>query len=106
MAKKELIIISDYSQVSPLSLNELCEICGVSSDIITKLIEYEIIQPRGNRPEEWEFDLNHLQRAKVAIRLQRDLEVNMPGIALVLDLLDEMDEMRSRLAVYEKYFTN
>ena len=39
-----------------------------------------------------------LPRARVAVRLTRDLEVNTAGVALALDLLDEIAELRSQLA--------
>ena len=38
------------------------------------------------------------RRARVAVRLTRDLELNTPGVALALDLLDEIHELRSQLA--------
>lgn len=106
MPKHELIIIADYSRETSLTLDEICEICGISSDIINTFIEYEIIRPRGETSAEWEFDLKHLQRVKSALRLQRDLEVNLPGVAIILDLLDEMHDMESRLAFFERQFSN
>ncbi|MBT9477058.1 MAG: MerR family transcriptional regulator, partial [Polaromonas sp.] len=39
----------------------------------------------------------HLQRARVALRLQTDLDVNLAGAALALELLDELDELRARV---------
>lgn len=105
MVKKEIIIIADYTQETSLSLEELCEICGISSDIIYTFIDYEIVKPKGDVPDEWEFDLSHLQRVKTALRLKRDLEVNLPGIAIVLDLLDEMEDMQARLDFFENQFS-
>jgi chaperone modulatory protein CbpM len=32
------------------------------------------------------------------MRLQRDLNINLPGLAMSLELLDEVDEMRRQLA--------
>ena len=31
------------------------------------------------------------------MRLQRDLGINLAGVALVMDLLDEIEELRGRL---------
>mgnify|MGYP001114320439 CR=1 FL=1 len=39
-----------------------------------------------------------LARISRAIRLQRDLSVNLPGLALALELLDEIDHQRQQLA--------
>ena len=36
-----------------------------------------------------------------AVRLQRDLDLNYPGIALALELMDEIEHLRERLRVFE-----
>lgn len=104
MTKKELMIIADYSHATPLTLEELCEACGISSDFINDLLEYEIIQLEGDTPDQWVFDLVQLQRIKTAIRLQRDLEVNFAGIAVVLDLLEEIERLRRKAELLERHF--
>jgi chaperone modulatory protein CbpM len=95
MTKTELVIIADYSEESLVSLAELCDVCGIRIDSVHDYIEYEIIRPVGNRPEEWVFDLTQMRRMKTALRLQHDLEVNLAGAALVLDLLEELEQLRA-----------
>ncbi|UHD16455.1 chaperone modulator CbpM [Thiocapsa bogorovii] len=55
------------------------------------------LTPSGEDPECWHFGGATLRRARVALRLTRDLELNAASTALVLDLLDEIDALRSRL---------
>lgn len=43
-----------------------------------------------------------MQRALVALRLQEDLGVNLAGAALALQLLEELETLRSRLRVLEE----
>jgi chaperone modulatory protein CbpM len=38
-----------------------------------------------------------MRRARVASRLQGDLGINLAGVALALQLLDEIEELRERL---------
>jgi chaperone modulatory protein CbpM len=33
------------------------------------------------------------------VRLQRDLEINLPGVALALELMEEIEELRRELKV-------
>ena len=101
--KKEIVIIADYSETS-ITLQELCEICQISSDFVNDLIEYDIIYQQIDDPNEWIFDHHQLLRIKTALRLQRDLEVNLPGVAIVLDLLDQMEELRAKVDLLEKHF--
>ncbi|MFW2372200.1 MAG: chaperone modulator CbpM, partial [Gammaproteobacteria bacterium] len=67
---------------------ELVEI-GALEPVAPKPLSYEQIQ--------WRFTASSLQRARKASRLQRDLGVNLAGVALALDLLDEIDALESRL---------
>lgn len=103
MAKKEIMIVADYSHETSLSLEEVCEICAISADFMQDLISYDIVH-RDGRPAEWRFNINELRRIKTALRLQRDLEVNLAGVALVLDLLDQLKEIETKMTLVEKHF--
>lgn len=102
MKKHEIMIIADYSEKSPLTLSELCEICNISQDVVQEFISWEIVHPKHSGEEELIFELMDLQRVKTALRLQHDLEVNLAGVALVLDLLDELEELREKAKFLEK----
>lgn len=80
-----------------LTLDEICRACTADAVLITGLIEEGILHPAGEAPAQWRFTGLHLQQAKVAVRLQRDLGVNLPGAALALQLLDELNVLRARL---------
>lgn len=104
MVKHEIMIIANYSQDSWLTLDELCEICNLSSDTIQEIIAYEIIHPKQVSQGKQVFSVADLQRVKTALRIQRDLGVNLAGVALVLDLLDEMEELRARAEFLQRHF--
>ena len=100
---KDIIIIADYSTDTQLTLDEICEACGVEVFLVRELIAYEIIAPVGESQEEWVFDMEQLKRLHTALRLQRDLELNLAGVALVLDLLDEMQDLRVHSEILHKH---
>lgn len=104
MVKHEIMIIADYSQNSLLTVNELCEICNISVDVVNELIAYDIIHPRQTSEHQVVFEIIDLQRAKTALRLQHDLEVNFAGVVLVLDLLDELEELRKQAKFLQRHF--
>jgi chaperone modulatory protein CbpM len=81
------------------TLYELIDIGQIDEKIIIEMIEYGVIEPRGQTQQEWKFTSFALIRFKKALRLHRDLAVNWAGISLALDLLDEVDELRQQLAV-------
>jgi chaperone modulatory protein CbpM len=43
---------------------------------------------------EWRFSGAQLRRARIALRLERDLGVNAAGVALALELLEELEQLR------------
>lgn len=80
-----------------LTLAEICRACAVQADTIIELVNEGILSPEGGIPDHWHFTGAHLYRARVALRLQSDLGVNLAGAALALELLDELDSLRTRL---------
>ena len=85
-----------------LSLNELCRACSSSAEWVIALVEEGALEPVGYEQSHWRFTGTGLQRAHTAMRLQRDLGINLAGIALALDLLDELEKTRARLRRLEQ----
>ena len=96
MTEKTLsgILLDDTTE---LSLNDLCHACSSSAEWVIALVEEGALEPIGYEQTSWRFTGTSLQKAHTAMRLQRDLGINLAGIALALDLLDEMETMRARL---------
>jgi chaperone modulatory protein CbpM len=80
-----------------LTLIEVCRACAVHAERIVELVEEGVLAPVGRETHLWRFSGAHLRRAAVALRLQRDLGVNLAGAALALELLDELEALRARL---------
>ncbi len=80
-----------------LSLEELCRACGTQAEQLAELVDEGVIVPDGTVPEHWRFPGMQLRRARVAVRLQRDLGVNTAGAALALQLMDEIEALRQQL---------
>jgi len=88
-----------------LTLRELCRDCQVNADYVIELVEFGIVEPRrGRSPREWVFGGDDLVRVKKAERLTRDLDVNLPGVALSLELIDELRELRRRVDELQRNF--
>jgi len=77
------------------TLVELCRASGASEQEVTLWVAEGAFEPRGAGPQAWRFSGAALRRVRTAQHLAQDLEINPPGIALVLDLLDEIDALRA-----------
>ena len=80
-----------------LSLAELCRACGTEHEVVVQLVEHGVLQPQGAMPAAWTFSGPSLERARVALRLLHDLELNLPGAALAVELLDEIARLQREL---------
>lgn len=80
-----------------LTLAELCQACEVPEDLVLHWVLEGVVEPRGERPQDWRFTGPSLRRARAAWRLTRDLELNASGVCLVLDLLDEISVLRAMI---------
>jgi chaperone modulatory protein CbpM len=88
------VILDDQSEVT---LEELCEACRVEQSVIIELVEEGIVEPMTETVQPWRFSATTLPRVVRALRLQKDLELNLAGVAFALELIGEIETLRNRL---------
>ena len=93
----KIILAHTLEKGNLLTIDELALALCTDVDVITSLIEYHIIHPRGKTLNTWRFGSEDLSRAKRAIILQKDLEINLMGIGIILDLLDEVKILKEEV---------
>ena len=76
------------------SLDELCAACGVSAEFVVEIVAEGIVEPIGPERTQWRFSGVALARVQRVVRLQREFDVNLPGAALALELLEEVERLR------------
>jgi len=92
------ILLDDQTE---LSLQELCHACSSSTEWVIELVDEGVLEPIGQDQMHWHFSGTGLTRARAAMRLQHDLDINLAGVALALDLMQEIDTLRERLRRFE-----
>jgi len=93
--KTELLSGIVLDEQAELTLGDLCRACCQHAEWIEQLVNEGILEPAGRDPAQWRFSGTSLQRAHIAMRLQRDLEINLAGVALALELMDEIESLRA-----------
>lgn len=96
MGKKILtgVIVEENAE---LSLTELSRACSSSTEWLIELVDEGVLEPAGRLQTQWRFSGASLKRARTARRLHEDLNINLAGVALALDLIEEIETMRERL---------
>lgn len=95
-AKSLVVVVEEEIELSP---EELAQAANVTPEFIQELFEYGIIEYSPSK----NFDAIQLRRVRTVYHLQQDLEVNLAGAALVLELMEKMDEMEKQLQLFRKH---
>lgn len=99
MADLETGILSGriLEEDTEVTFAELCEACAVQAEAVEAMIEEGIVSPTGESQGRWRFSRSSVVRVRTVVRMQRDLQVNLAGAALALDLLERIDQLSARL---------
>lgn len=79
-----------------LELAEFAAACGIDPAFVRLLVEEGLLAPEAEEPQ-WRFGGEELTRVRRIRRLQRDFEANLQSVAVMLDLIDEIERLRARL---------
>ena len=83
--------------VLSISTQELCQFQGFSQQLIIEVVDHGIAQPvTGKDVVDWVFDTTSVRWLQKAVRLHYDLELDWISVAMVIDLLQENESLRTR----------
>jgi chaperone modulatory protein CbpM len=83
-----------------LDLDVFAMTTGVDVARIQQWVEEGLLMPSATTtttPSAWRFDGEALARARRILRLQRDFDANLQCVAVMLQLLDEIETLRAHL---------
>lgn len=75
------------------NLTHFAQACEQSPEWVLQLLEYEIL-PARHEQRIHQFFGDELARARRASRLQRDFQASLPAVAMMMDLIDEVQQLR------------
>src|SRR5277367_4437202 len=85
-----------FDESAILSIQDLSRMCAVDERHIVEFVEEGVLSVV-TVSSEWRFTGDALRRARLALRLERDLELNLAGVALAVELLEELAQLRREL---------
>lgn len=90
-------IILHPAMLETLTLDSLAEITEMPLELLRLFADHGLIEPVVCDKTELRFEATCVTRLRVIGRLRRDLGINLPGIAAVLDLLDRVQSLQREL---------
>ena len=88
-----------FEESALLTVKDLSRMCAVDERHIVEFVEEGVLSVVEVNAAEWHFTGTALRRARLALRLERDLEINLAGVALALELMEELERLRRELHV-------
>ena len=83
-------------------LDSLGEALGVEAAVVMEYVELGLVEAR-QRPVQDALTPADLARLSRALRLARELEVHAAAAAMLVELLEERDALRRRIACLEQF---
>ena len=83
-----------FDERSAFSVNDLTRMFAVDERHVVEWVEEGVISVIEVDGAQWRISGTQLRRARIALRLERDLGVNPAGVALALELLEELERFR------------
>ncbi len=104
MSEKDIIKGILMNGNTTFTFVEVCQRCHLSEEVLIDWLEHGLLGDDycSSSFDEVQFDHQMIDRILTAYRLQNDLEVNLQGAILILELLDEMAKMQDKLAILKR----
>ncbi|HSQ02522.1 MAG TPA: chaperone modulator CbpM [Burkholderiales bacterium] len=80
-----------------VSLIELAQCSGLSEQELRELIDLGALAPDDPQSDVWQFTAQTILTARTACRLRNDFELDAPGLALALTLLERIRELEAQV---------
>lgn len=80
-----------------LAFTQIVEMTGLGNETLLELIEYEWISPVQTGDGHLLFQSKDLYRLKKLARLCRDLEISAAGGSIIVDLLERIEHLETRI---------
>jgi chaperone modulatory protein CbpM len=104
MNKEKPIVGVVIEETTTYTFVEICQKYQIPKELLIEMIEQGLFPDQSTNPNELHVNQKSIQRIESAFRLHRDLGINLPGVALALDLLDELEKIRRELDILRKHF--
>jgi len=90
------------TQQSLLPIEELARAAGLHIGLVEQLAEYGVIEPAPDSTSQILFPVAAIDRLRCAVRLRRDLGVNLAGAAVIVEMRERLRTLRAELERFQK----
>jgi chaperone modulatory protein CbpM len=93
---------SESSGSRLLHLAELAGLAGLHPEVVKRFLALGLIEPAVKEPEPL-FGYEAVLRVGRIVRLRRDMGINLASAGIILDLLDQIEELKTQLEQLKRW---
>ncbi|MGL5741247.1 MAG: chaperone modulator CbpM [Legionella sp.] len=91
-------------ETTTFTFNEVCTKYHISNELLLEMVEYGLFSSPTTQTEQLKLNQKDVLKIESAFRLHRDFGINIPGVALALELLEKIDQLNDELTILRKHF--
>jgi chaperone modulatory protein CbpM len=96
MGEQAILVGICLTEQHALELEDFAAACGSETGFIRSLVDEGLLQPQTAQGA-WRFGGEELSRVRRIRRLQRAFDANLDSVAVMVDLIDEIERLRAQL---------
>jgi chaperone modulatory protein CbpM len=94
MNRYRIVITSAGAPDQLLSIDELASASGLHPELVANYVEFGLIEPARQSGGRLWFEVEMVPRLRMIQRLRTEMGVNLPGIAVILDLTEKIRKLQ------------
>ncbi len=99
--KIEIADAQSLNERTIVTLEELVELSGLSSELLIKLVDYGALAPvepqHETRPAQWRFSSECVVAVRTVSRLRGDFDLDANALSVALMLIERIHDLEARL---------
>jgi MerR family transcriptional regulator/heat shock protein HspR len=101
MDKYHLVIHQGFQEL--INAEELLEITGITQGLLNYFLELGLIEPVESKTGALWFDIGVVPKVRMIQRLRSDIGINLPGITIILDLQNRIQQLQRELDWFKNF---
>src|SRR5882724_11754191 len=82
---------------SLLTLEDLASAAGLRPELVDVFVRYQLVEPTVHTGSCPLFPISSVERLNRILRLRHDLGVNLAGVAVILEMMEQIEHLQTEL---------
>lgn len=104
MSENNVLLGVLIDESTTFSYIEVCQKYHIPEKLLKEMMEHGIFSNKSTQIEHLQLNLKEIHKIESAFRLHQDLDINLAGVVLALELVEKIEQLDNELHMLRKYF--